>query len=622
MATARSTAEVDPLGARTEHVLDAVGNEIETLFAVGAAEERSFQSVFNLNNVLVAEIDPEGHRSDYVVDKVGNRIKETDALGRVTHLYYDALGQHVGTLDPERYFTAFVHDAMGNITQSNVYLNRYTAPEDDLEAPAPATGDPLRRVTTVFDRAGNSISQVGTDGSRQEFVYSSTRKLIRQTNFGNDIADYVARTADSAARVLTFEYDNADRMVKFTNADGVVETYGYDSANNKISETITNPNPLAGSRTDPVRTTRFEYDLDNRLTRQVFDPSGVNLIEQVGYDAASNVVRRVDANGNITTVAYDLGNRQTAITDALGGKISYGYDLVGNRTSVTDALNNRTDLKYDRNGLVIEELKPQVAVFTIAGGTANVRPRTTTSYDAAGNIIQIVDAAGNKTTRYYDGNDNLVAEINGDNALREYSYNATDDLVTATQYMTRLAPSAHDPLVRPSTPAGESRTVTNEYDSGGRLVRAVYPQVEVTSLSNVGTASPTSTSSMTVLTERNLYDRFGHVVESFDRNGNRTISYYDKRDRVVAAVDAAGFLTEIDFDSQGNVVQQRQYAQALTLANVSAGTKPTATGTPAAVVDRIFDVANRLVEEVSPAVRTATADLRVTDPLRVRQERQ
>ena len=184
--------------------------------------------------------------------------------------------------------------------------------------------------------------------------------------------------------------------------------------------------------------------------------------------------------------------------------------------------------------------------------------------------------------------------------------------MTATQYMTRLAPSAHDPLVRPSAPAGESRTVTNEYDSGGRLVRAVYPQVEVTSLSNVGTASPTSTSSMTVLTERNLYDRFGHLVESFDRNGNRTISYYDKRDRVVAAVDAAGFLTEIDFDSQGNVVQQRQYAQALTLANVSAGTKPTAPGTPAAVVDRIFDVANRLVEEVSPAVRTATADLRVT----------
>ena len=464
-------AEIDALNTRTEHHLDAVGNEIETVFAAGAAEERVLRSVFNLNNYLVAEIDGEDHRTDYVVDATGNRIKETDALGRVSHLYYDALGQHVGTLDPERYYTAFTRDAMGNITQSRIYLNRYTVPADDLVPPAPAAADPARVVSTVFDRVGNPVKQTGADGGVQDFVYSSTRKLIRQTTSGNSVTEDVGRTSNSTPRVLSFEYDGADRMVKFINVDGVVETYAYDSANNKISETITNPNLLAGGRTDPVRTTSFEYDLDNRLTKQIFDPGtgGLQLTEQIGYDAFGNVVQRADANGNVSTIAYDLVNRQTEVTDPLGGAIRYEYDRLGNQTAVIDPLDNQTDLKYDRNGLLIEELKPAVDVFTLAGGTLpSLRPKTTTQYDAAGNIVQIVDPAGNKTTRWYDGNDNLVAELGGDNALREYTYNATDDLVTATLYMTRLATSAHDPLVRPARrPASRAPSPTSTTPAGG-----------------------------------------------------------------------------------------------------------------------------------------------------------
>ena len=326
------TAEIDALGTRTEHVLDAVGNEIETVFAAGAPEERVLRSVFNLNNDLIAEIDGQAHRTDYVIDKTGNRIKETDALGRITHLYYDALGQHVGTLDPERYFTAFTRDAMGNISESRLYLNRYAVPANDLTPPPPAAADPARLVTTLFDRAGNPVSQTGPDGGRQEFVYSSTRKLIRQTTFGNSVADDVARTSNNAPRVLSYEYDAADRMVKFTNVDGVIESYTYDSANNQTSETITNPNPLAGGRTDPVRTTRFEYDLDNRLTKQIFDPGagGLQLTEQIGYDAFGNVVQRADANGNVSTIEYDAVNRQTRVVNPLGGAIRYGYDRLGN----------------------------------------------------------------------------------------------------------------------------------------------------------------------------------------------------------------------------------------------------------------------------------------------------
>ncbi len=43
------------------------------------------------------------------------------------------------------------------------------------------------------------------------------------------------------------------------------------------------------------------------------------------------------------------------------------------------------------------------------------------------------------------------------NKLRDilFAYNATGNQVTETLYMTRLAPTAHNPDVRPAAPAGE-----------------------------------------------------------------------------------------------------------------------------------------------------------------------
>jgi YD repeat-containing protein len=92
---------------------------------------------------------------------------------------------------------------------------------------------------------------------------------LQSTDHGSSDPAALALTHNKAARVQTFGYDAAGRLTRFTNVDGVVETYAYDSANNRISETITNPNALAGGRIDPpVRTTTFEFDGVNRQTKQ------------------------------------------------------------------------------------------------------------------------------------------------------------------------------------------------------------------------------------------------------------------------------------------------------------------------------------------------------------------
>jgi hypothetical protein len=67
--------------------------------------------------------------------------------------------------------------------------------------------------------------------------------------------------------------------------------------------------------------------------------------------------------------------------------------------------------------------------------------------------------------------------------LREFAVDAAGARTSTTLYMTRLPDSAHDPAVRPGTPAGERRSITAEYDAMSRLVRTIYPTVDITTLS-------------------------------------------------------------------------------------------------------------------------------------------
>src|SRR6185295_17601817 len=112
----------------------------------------------------------------------------------------------------------------------------------------------------------------------------------------------------------------------------------------------------------------------------------------------------------------------------------------------------------------------------------------------------------------------------------------------------------------------------------------------------------------TQVTERKVYDAFGNEVESFDRNGNRAVSFYDVKNRKVAMVDSAGFLVEWDYDAQDNQVAQRVYARPLDPASISSSLRPTPPAGEVFVTSVRYDAASRKVEEKSPQIE-------VFDPL-------
>jgi len=577
-------------GVTTRYDYDAVGNLLETEYAVYGSGYHTTTSEYDLNNRKTADIDGEGNRTTYAYDNLGNRILVTDALGNAAHYYYDDSHRLIGLLTPEGAYTSFGYDSAGNQTVQHQYATLVADPS--IFSPDLAVSSAADRITTTqYDRTNHAVSVSEPDGSTTQKTYDGAGNLIHETLFANT----------TAPRQRSYTYDLDNRLVQFTDVDGTQTYFTWDGANNKTSERIV-------SATDPnaVRETQYRYDLNNRLIEKIFDPNGLNIIQQTAYDLAGNVVSTTDGKGNVTQYYYDFANRLSQTIDAVGNTTYYGYNDAGNRISVSTTSDYETfvgtSYNYDRDGRISAEYKSYVSTFTIKNGWGDAYPMTQHYYDALGNEVQTIDPMGNKTTRYFDSSGHKIAELSADNVLTEWQYDAFGNAVTQTVYMTRLTNADQDPDTRPTPPAGESRTTTTQYDIKGRVVHVTYPAVDVTSVSVNGANSPTAAVAHVAPEERTIYDAFGNAIETIDKAGNHTYSYFDVNGRCIAKVDAMGYMVEWDYDQQGNVIEQRTYAQPLDVSNIQAGTRPTPPSGDVYTVSREYDAASHLIAEYSPAV--------------------
>jgi len=608
------TGQTDPTGSVTQFQYDALGNQLSKTSAAGTSDARTVHMEYDLDNRKTADVDALGNRTTYAYDAVGNRIKVTDALGHVAHYYYDGADQLTELVDAQGNVNTFAYDAAGNQVQTRVYMTAFMGSISEGVPPAPAASSQDRITTQQYDRANRLVAQTAADGSLTQYAYDAAGNKVSEIQFANT----------SAPRTLRFAYDADDRLVTFTDVDGSVTTFTYDKANNKTSQTIT-------SASDPnhLRTTTYAYDADNHEQSETFDPSKLALTQSFAYDRLGNVTSKTDADGHTTTLAYDLNNRVVSQTDPLGNTTTFTYDRVGNKIAVTDARQNTTNFVYDANNRLIEAILPAVQIFTVSGGSQTVRPTTLHTYDANGNEVRTevgsyttlvngvpTTVSGNVTTRYFDGNNRLIGQVDATNAFTTYTYDAAGDKTSQTLYMTRLGASA-DPSTLPSAPAGDTQLITYAYDLMGRLTLTTYPAAKITTLINANTSNPSTTTVTKQVTERNVYDAFGNLVQAFDKNGNATLVYYDVKGRKIAVVDGAGYLSEWDYDEQGNVLEQRVYTQPLDISTLQAGgTPPTPPSGEVYTTDFQYDAASRKVKETDPQIATFDPNSQTTTQLR------
>jgi len=272
---------------------------------------------------------------------MGQPIAISDNLGNVTHLRYDSQGRLTS-----------VRDAVGNQTDYT-----YNIVGQTLQRILPATGQTgvgQAEIDTTYVFPGGPVYQ--------QKVYNESGVLSRTTTYGFG-AEGELLNVSGATQTVSYTYDSAYRRKTVSDGNSGVTTYAYDAQGCLASIT---------------------------------SPAG-NPIQFTSYDAAGNLLTRIDNNGVTTNYLYNgpggtLSDIQYPATPSLDQ--SFGYDSLVRLNSITDGTGQVT-VSYDDLNNVVSQSTTYTSV-----------PTQTVSYTyyPSGSRETMTSSAGT-WTYYYDGAD-------------------------------------------------------------------------------------------------------------------------------------------------------------------------------------------------------------------------
>jgi RHS repeat-associated protein len=165
------------------------------------------------------------------------------------------------------------------------------------------------------------------------------------------------------------------------------------------------------------------------------------------------------------------------------------------------------------------------------------------TYDAAGRLTGETDPLGFTTIYTYNQVGNLVARRDKDGTVTTFAYDGENRLTGETDALGRTTTYVYDAAgrqieVRRSCDGcpGGPMVARTEYDSAGRVVRAIDPRGGVTQY---------------------IYDQVGRVALRIMPNGGTFASTYDQAGRSIQEVDAVGGVTTHTYDSLGRLLTTR-----------------------------------------------------------------
>ena len=593
---------VDPAGLnlRTQYVYDLAGNTVRLIEGVGTPEVRTTLHAYDsLNRRISTTLDSGGLNlvTTYAYDKNDNLVTRVEAAGtaaqRLTRYSFDADNRLVYTVDALGAVSKADYDAAGRLLQTTAYAKLISlsglanAPTTAAIAALVTSDTAQDRVTRhVYDKDGRERFSIDATRGVTEQQYDAAGRVIKRIAYANTLQGSLA--AGSAPAIVTsapasgayilvssqdrtsaYAYDAAGKLVGVVDALGKAESYAYDAAGRKIGFTNANGD-----------TWRYVYDAAGRLSDEYSPPVPVTRLQWVDgkaqavtksesirtrytYDGVSNVLTRSEAHG--------AAEQRTT---------TYGYDAAGRQTSVTHPAVAVYDAALDT------PLSNGIGEGSVSRTESTRVLKTQTVYDALGRATVNRDAGGAYSYKVYDDAGRVVYEIDTARYLTAYTYDALGNRLTTTRYAKELSFASHPQAFSEAEVRGlivasaEDRTLTSIYDVLGRVVETRQPAVyshdsSAPSGKQYFTASPTT---------RTTYNAFGQAIRQSSLKNPLTATwidsyyYFDARGNKTAEIDALGYLTSYKYDTAGNLVEQVEYAKALTAGSWST-TQP---GTPVA----------------------------------------
>lgn len=462
-------------------------------------------------NMLVKRIDPLGDTTVYAYDDDANVTSIQDPRGYTTTMSYDSAGNRL-TITPSAPFSGnqqtFTYDGQNNLrTWTDGRQNQSTYDYD-------SAGNLI-----TITRPGAIISRYGRDPAGTGLLTSITDPSLKKTQFGWDAAGDLTSVTTQLGFVTSMGYDGSGRMTSMVdprgNLPGALASdytwhYTYDNADHLHTRT----DPLGHTSTvdyDPAgnlqtitdantHATRYGYWPDNHL-KSVTAPDGTS-VTAYDYDPNGNLLTRTDANQHTTNYTYDDANRLSSIRSALGQLWTYSYDADGNLSQVVDANGNATATAGDgTTTFTYDELDRLINVPYSDGTTPTVQY----GYDGNGNLTSLTDGGGTETY-VYDALNRLRSATRGTDAF-SYLYDDADNVIQKTYPDSTIVSLGYDDDERLSSLTSGGATTSYGYDAAGRLTSTTLPATNG-------------------YVESRTYDRAGRLTDIRSVKGSSTLSSF------------------------------------------------------------------------------------------------
>ncbi|WP_322784311.1 RHS repeat-associated core domain-containing protein [Verminephrobacter aporrectodeae] len=322
--------------------------------------------------------------------------------------------------------------------------------------------------------------------------------------------------------------------------DGGVTDYefDYDDVNKQFISKITGPETAAGRRVQD-----YTHNRQGQLVR--YTVNGRTEAE-IRYDTGYRAETRTNARGfatktmknefeQIVEIQYPDGSTQKTVysalhmgiteeTDELGVKTKYEYDAKGNLLKTVQAAGTAEErtTEYQVNA------QGQTTRITYKGRTesnGSVTPDAIwqVAYDAQGQTSQIIDPEGNTRNYVFNRMGALVK--------------STDPLGNATTYET----DATGNLTKITNPLGHVRTF--RYDKNGNQTSSIDAKGKATLMAYDRVNRRVQTTNAVGGEYKWRYDAQGLVIGETDEDGRATSAEYDLFQRLIRTSDALGNVT-------------------------------------------------------------------------------
>lgn len=407
---------------------------------------------------------------------------EYDLAGNVVQTRLDLPGPAVDDVETTTEYNVFgqvekeVKFSTAAVGKRATTDNHYNAAGqlDWVDGPRTDVND---KVLYTYDAAGR-ITKATYDGVALPNSSTKVSTEVKYDMAGERVWMKTPLTT-SIDMVRDWTYDEFGRVATSREHPGVaqrpdrVTTYVYNDAGWLLEQETHEESQ------NPARTLKFEYDDLGRITRRYATPSAPTNVEETYsfdalYGAGPGGTKNVSANGVATITQWvDKDGRVWKVSD--GTEITQTtFDPAGQVESIQDAAGTTT-FKYDANlGLLDKFYDPLTC--TASDPVADCDPVDYT-YDAAGRVTGRSDPSGLgalEWTRGYEqstGLTNSLTIVSGsaDLVTSELEYDAAGNVVTKTQSI-RDATNNTD-----NSTAMLDDTYTYAYDGASRMVNADGP---------------------------------------------------------------------------------------------------------------------------------------------------